>query len=265
VERGQVTVRRSTSAFDELFLFCASKISPDVIARSCPSDPGYKAYVNEWHAIWRDRKVPIKSNFEISETVGLTMWDESRDAEFLWFRCFANSVALKLMCVHRQEVVFDLNYPLICLLTDMIGLRDTIAVKRLQDAVEAAQHECVTAGIDLADGLPWLAHTRLLLAALTGNTDQLGTLATRAIEAENQFRTVAAGGPISHVFLLGLTTFETLHPVWKDSSSSLLAPHRATADISFILNGISKYKPAEGSIRRDLMFGKDDFQVFHSS
>jgi len=250
------------AAFDELFLYCSSKIDPEVIARCCPGDPGYKGYVKEWNRIWRDRIIPRRSNFEISETVGLTMWDEGLDAEMFRFRCFTNAVALKLMCVHLQEPVFDLNYPLIRLLTDTILLSDKNAFMKLRAAVESARRVCSAGAIELADALPWICHAQLLLASFQEGASQLRMLARRVIEEENTFRKEAEGGLISGVFLFGLTVFQTCHPLWLNLSTSLLTPHRTVEEIALILDGLSEYHRDKDTVGGSQVFGEEHLRVF---
>ena len=262
MELNSTMTLRGPSAFDDLFLKCTSQISPEAITRWCPGDPGYKSYVKEWQQIWRSKRVPTESNFEVSETVGLTLWEANSDPEFLRFRCFTNSVALKLMCVHRQEVVFDLNYPLIRLLSDIISLRDHAAMKLFTYAIEVAERECA-AGIEFLHAVPWLAHTRLLAAALNGNTNDLPNLSRHVIDMDKEFRASVGRFSVSGTFLLSLTSFDTLHPIWVSLSKNLLAPHCDIEGVALILDAFSDFQPPKGSIQSDGPSQNEDLRAFH--
>lgn len=231
------------ASLSKLFHYCREHVDADCVARHCPNDPGYKAYVREWQGILQSGTMPSASNFEISETVGLTMWvDEECSADFLRFRCFTNSVALPLMCCAHEEVVFDLNYPLVRLLSDTIVLQDGRLLLLLEPAVESCFELCRQSPRYSAEFVPWCAYALTLVAACRGNSSEVSRWAAQTINLEAGWRH-SEGGDLaaSDLFLFGITSFNSLHPAWFALTELLLPRYRDCEPVALILDALASF------------------------
>lgn len=229
-------------AMNLLFDYCCSRINKELIEKYCPGDPGYKDYVREWSKVLETRTVPSVSNFDISETVSLTDWSEDLEEGFLRFRCFTNSVAVQMMCIHGQEkIVFHLNYPLVRLFADSIQLRDKQLMLNLADAVHEASAACRNGQWHLIEYVPWCHFTELLIAALRDEAT-VEQLAERVVASDAQLRRDEHQYNVVHpAAVLGLTNFDTLHGLWQSLGSQLLTPYMEVGWVGLLLTSLSEY------------------------
>jgi hypothetical protein len=112
-----------------LFEYAVRQVTPADVVQYAPDDPGYSDYVREWTRIVDSREVPSESNFELTETIGLTRWaDAQRETDprrFRWFRALTNSVGGVLLVADLvAEELMPANYVAINLIDDAIALDD---------------------------------------------------------------------------------------------------------------------------------------------
>jgi len=230
-------------SFQDLFGYCCKHVNEQVVAQHCPGDPGYKTYVREWSRILAKGQIPEASNFEISETVGMTMRNDSDYTEdFLRFRCFTNSVALQLITCRRKEVVFDLNYPLVRLLSDTIYLQDKRLLFLLKPAFESSFQLCGADPTWMGEFVPWWAYGLTLLAACRGDEPEMLRWAMQTITSESKLRHSESGQfALSDTFLFGVTGFDSLCAVWIRLTNLLLVSYRNHEPVALILDALSEY------------------------
>jgi hypothetical protein len=204
----------------ELFDYAARFVTADDVSAYAPSDPGYPEYVRTFDAILAAGEPPAHSNFEITETIGLTRWADAnleRDPpRFRRFRTFANAVgvALRVAGVLADDDIAG-NYLAINLIEDAHELRDAELLRLLGPAFDAV-HKTLR---DQSSGeAPFLSLGRLLVAAELGSSDrELSTLAVRvAVEA---FTTRIDGAT---EFLWDCTYFDQLRRHWEWHVARLL-------------------------------------------
>lgn len=246
-----------------LFNYCRQYVDESIISRFCPADPGYKAYVQEWSDILRKGSIPEESNFEVSETVGLTMWADTTSPDFLRFRCFTNSVALPLMCVRHAEVVFDLNYPLARLLSDTVFLQDARLLLLIKSAIEACYECCRQSPRWSSEFVPWCAYALTLVAACRGDEPNLTEWAARTVDLEAELRrSISGDSQISDMFLFGTASYGTLLPVWFALTELLLPAYRYCESVALILDALGSYHVEPSAKRRLLPMRPEHLTVF---
>ena len=67
-----------------LFQYTQSRVTDQDIIDYCPGDPGYLNYVKLWTQIKHSGSIPQKTDFDLSEVIGLTGWatpEEEKDPE----------------------------------------------------------------------------------------------------------------------------------------------------------------------------------------
>jgi len=203
------------SACFELFEYASQHVSPKDISDFCPSDPGYPDYVREFTAILSSRIPPTKSNFDITETIGLTRWADAnhqRDAiRFRWFRTFTNSVGIAI-CSGSEgpNDCMPPNYFGISLLNDALALRDA-QLLRLLSPVFSDLHQRLYESAWFSEEAPFFLLGQLVLAFMGFAPGADIARLTEELIAEATHH----AGYASPDFLWGCTFFDQLHNRWK--------------------------------------------------
>ncbi|QOV89343.1 hypothetical protein [Humisphaera borealis] len=201
------------AACEELFNYATDLVTQDDVAAFAPNDPGYPNYVREWLEIRDSRSIPLRTNFEITETVGLTRWvdaDAGPDSDrFRRFRVFTNAVALGMSVSGRaHDDDFPPNYTLISLMDDAAALQDAALWRLLLPAFEEAYAAWTQQRS--REALFGLLALLLVHAHLGTTNDVLAHLAERLIEMES-----GCPARVPEVFLFGCTCYDQLNDHWK--------------------------------------------------
>jgi hypothetical protein len=189
------------------------------ISRFCPSDPGYGDYVRAFTAILESGTLPERADFDITETVSLTIWgDVERErgllldpVRFRRFRTFTNAVGIAFFIDDIEGVEDNLtpNYLAIRLIEDVHGLQDETLLRMLPGAFTELQQSVTKSGWR-PEEVPFLLLGQLLLAFLgfppTADIPRLiEELKTEA--AQHEARSSGA-------FFWGCTFHDQLHERW---------------------------------------------------
>ena len=118
-------------------------VTAEHVADYAPNDPGYWEYVHCWTALLRPGAVPAERSFELSETIGLTGWDDPASYEqperFRQFRRFTSAVATALIVQGEcPSVVRAANYVLRDLLVDLGDAAHAAAVRTVLPVLREA-------------------------------------------------------------------------------------------------------------------------------
>lgn len=202
------------SACRELFHYALQKVTAQDIADFCPNDPGYASYVREFKKILSSGKPPIKSHFDITETIGLTRWVEAADEidpiRFRRFRIFTTAVGLTTLV--GPEGPSDLNPPnylAIRLIEDAYALHDE-RLLRLLSPVLAEAHQRIIQSRWMSEDAPFFSLGQLVVTFLGhGIPEDVTKLADQVIAEAGEHARHA-----SNEFLWGCTFFNQLRHRW---------------------------------------------------
>ena len=133
------------SASRELFHRASLQVTAKDISDFCPNDPGYADYVREFQRILSSGNLPIRSDFDISETIGLTRWVEAADEidpiRFRRFRIFTTAVGLAVLVGPEGPSESNPpNYLAIRLIEDAYALHDERLLRLLSPVFAEAHH-----------------------------------------------------------------------------------------------------------------------------
>jgi len=211
-----------------LLEFTRSRVSDKHIRDFSPTDPGYDSYVRLWTRIVRSGDIPAKTEFDLSEVIGLTGWARPCDfdfpARFREYRRFTSAVALALIhSGNDSELVRAANYVARDLIVDCDPMdsehlklvRNVFPITR--DVLAATNHE---------EEYPYFTFGALVLAQMSNDYDDAARLAGELIADESAVRNneVLNWGIEDPRFLLGLTNYDQLHSDWKRFAADLSNP-----------------------------------------
>lgn len=185
------------------------------VADFCPDDPGYARYVRVFTRLLSEPSPPLTSNFEISETIGLTRWGdaekETDPIRFRRFRVFTNAIGIAIT-VLGDGPSEDLPpiYLAGSLLDDSFVLGDAELLKLLPPVL-AALHDRILGNEWFSGEVPFMTLGELLLA-LKKSAPKIDTedLATRVISEASKERRWARSE-----FFWGCTNYNQLHDRWR--------------------------------------------------
>jgi hypothetical protein len=205
-----------TPAIRELFEYALRHVTVEDISRFCPSDPGYSDYVRAFNAILESGTLPKEADFDITETVALTIWDKADDwpdpVRLRRFRTLTNAVGIAFLIVDDAWAEQNLrpNYLAIRSIEDAHALQDD-ALLRLLPGAFADLQQSATEILDMPEEVPFLLLGQLLLAfrGFPPSAD-----IPRLIE---ELKTEAARheGNASSAFFWGCTFFDQLQERWQ--------------------------------------------------
>ncbi|WP_050030128.1 hypothetical protein [Verrucomicrobium sp. BvORR034] len=204
-----------TPACYKLFAYAVNEVTPRDVWDFSPNDPGFPGYVREFTAILKSRKLPQDADFDITETIGLTMWGDAETEKdpvrFRRFRVFTNSVGVAL-CAGPAGPPGTMvpNYLVIRLLEDSHALQDA-QLLRLLYPVFADLHARLKHDGWFDKEAPLLLLGQLMLA-LMGYADpnDVPALAAKLVKMGS-----IAEHYVSSDFLWSGTNFDQLHAEWK--------------------------------------------------
>jgi hypothetical protein len=119
-----------TPAIRELFEYALRHVTAKDISDFCPGDPGYGDYVRAFNAILESSTLPKEADFDITETIGLTIWSKADDwpdpVRFRRFRTLTNAVGIALLVEDANGAEQNLrpNYLAIRSIEDAHALQD---------------------------------------------------------------------------------------------------------------------------------------------
>lgn len=198
----------------KLFGYALDFVTPKNVANFCPNDPGYPGYVRVFTAILKTKKLPASTNFEISETIGLTRWanaeEERNPDEFRRFRVFTNAIAVSLHLADEGPDDIPPNYTCACLLDDAYALKDAELI-RLLLAVFIDMHRSIEDESWWSNEVAFITLGQLMIALLGHASDaDTNALCERLLSEEAACKENTSGK-----FLWGCTTFGQLNDRWK--------------------------------------------------
>jgi len=202
----------------------------------CPGDPGYEDYLRAWGSIVETHKVPRKSGFELSETIGLTGWADAEDWDtperFREFRRFTSSVAL--MLIHQgndSEIVRPANYLACDLLRD--ARRSDMTFLTLLREVFSATRSYLSSDRD--PDFPFFRFGELILSDWLGDPKSK-LVAASALLNDEQFARTTLGNDQPD-FLLGLTVYDQFHDQWTEFARDISKPN-SSDDLKLVIDSI---------------------------
>lgn len=201
-----------------LFEYVRSKVSDQDILDFPPNDPGRTDYIRLWTKIWDTGEIPRKSEFDLSEVIGLTGWADSekvRDPKrFRNFRRFTSVVGIALLHYgNPSDEVRPANYLAHDLITDL-DRSDKPCLALLRGAFLTTR-EVLLAGMQESE-YPFFTFGSMILAQIAKDWRSSESYATQLIEDEAAVR---KNGNLNYAvvnghFLLGLTNFDRFHKDW---------------------------------------------------
>jgi hypothetical protein len=205
-----------TPAIRELFEYALRHVTAKDISDFCPGDPGYGDYVRAFNAILELSTLPKEADFDITETIGLTIWSKADDwpdpVRFRRFRTLTNAVGIALLVEDANGAEQNLrpNYLAIRSIEDAHTLQDD-ALLRLLPAAFADLQQSAAETLDQPEEVPFLLLGQLLLAFRgfppTADIPRL----VEAVTTEAARQECRA----STAFFWGCTFFDQLHERWQ--------------------------------------------------
>jgi hypothetical protein len=229
---------------DILFQLTRNRITEQHINDFSPADPGYDSYVNLWTRIFRSGDIPRRSNFDLSEVIGLTGWASQTDFDepnrFRQYRRFTSSVGVALIIFgNDSESVRVANYLARDLIVDSdIDDREHFnAVRNVFPVVRQAllQTNC-------EEEWPFFTLGSLILAQMVGDVAEMRSLASQLIDDEAAVRKNESlnWGIEDSRFLFGLTNYDQLNSDWINLISTLTNPSN-DAKVQFVMDAFADY------------------------
>lgn len=218
------------SSVVSLFQYTQSRVTDQDILDYSPGDPGYPDYVKLWTEIRRSGSIPHKTEFDLSEVIGLTGWakpEEWDDSErFRNYRRFTSAVGVALLHYgNDSESVRVANY----LARDLVIDLDATSKRHLsllRSVVSATREILSTTNLD--EGYPFFTFASMILAQKARDWDASEAAATQLIEDEAAVRQndSLSWSIEDDRFLLGLSVYDQLHKNWISFASALENPNR---------------------------------------
>ena len=201
-------------AIRELFAHAARHVTVNDVADFCPSDPGYADYVRTFGQILSNGTPPDFHNFDITETINLTVWSdparEKDEVRFRRFRSFTNAVGIALLMGADRCECMTPNYLAIRLIEDAHALQDEPLLCLLPSVFTEA-HDHIASDDWVAPETPFLSLGRLIVTCLGhGPQGNIPLLADQVIAEADQH-----AGHASNEFFWGCSHFNQLQDRWR--------------------------------------------------
>ena len=204
-----------THAYYKLFAHAVSEVTARDVWDYCPNDPGFPGYVREFTGMLKSRKLPQDADFNITETIALTLWGDAPKEKdlvrFRRFRVYTNSVGVALLAGPKgASLTTAANYFAIRLIEDAYAVQDAHLLQLLDPVLSDLYTRLKDDGW-WRDEAPFLLLGQLILALL-GYADP-GKIPQPAAQL---VKTGTVGNDdVSSAFLWSGTSFDQLHPEWK--------------------------------------------------
>ena len=184
------------------------------------------------------------SDFDITETIGLTRWVEAERAKdptrFRRFRIFVNSVGV---CISTgpegPSELMPPNYFGISLLDDAMALQDA-ALLRLLSPVFVDFHQRLVETGDCVEEAPFLLLGQVILAFLgfAPGSDP-AALCEQLIAEESRYTGRASPG-----FLWGCTSYNSLHHRWRHFAETSFPQNAGSESIALVRDALFSPPPS---------------------
>lgn len=217
-----------------LFELTRKRITRKHIEDYSPADPGYPDYVKLWRRIHKTGDVPQKSEFDLSEVIGLTGWatpdgwypsDEADHSErFKAYRRFTSAVAVVLLMYgNDSESVRIPNYLARDLLVDT-SLEDREHFDAVRGVLPVVRQILLETNYE--EEYPFYSMGSLLMAYFAEDYSELPSLAKQVIEDDDVVRKkpLLKRGVWDSRLLFGLTNHGQLNKDWMMLISKLTNP-----------------------------------------
>jgi len=218
------------SSVISLFQYTQSRVTDQDIIDFSPGDPGYPDYVNLWTQIRRSGSIPLQTEFDLSEVIGLTGWakpeQRNEPERFRNYRRFTSAVGVALLHQgNSSESVRVANY----LARDLVVDLDPMSERHLSllRAVSISTRDVLSTS-NLDEGFPFYTFTSMILAQRACDWSASESAATQLIEDESAVR---ANESLNWMirddrFLLGLSVYDQLHSDWIFLAEGLKNPNQ---------------------------------------
>lgn len=229
----------------EFFELTRSKVTEQDIVDYSPGDPGYPDYVRLWKHIHQSGEVPRKTEFDLSEVIGLTGWvnpNNQKDPErFRNYRRFTSAVGLLLLHFgNPSEQVRPANYLARDLIVDLEQTNaKTILLMRKLFSITRAQ--LILAGDE--NQYPFFTFGEMILAQVVKDYKVADSAASQLIEDEAIVRQSDSMRYLvqNDNFLLGLTNYDQLHQDWLKFAYELVNPNKHE-DTQLVIDALERIK-----------------------
>ena len=225
-----------------LFEYTRERVTEKHIVDFSPGDPGYDSYVRLWTQLYRTGEIPIESEFDLREVIGLTGWDNPHNFDeplrFRAYRRFTSAVAVVL--IHFGNDSFKVraaNYLARDLIVDCdLNEPEHLALVRsvflpTRDVLAARAHE---------DEYPFFTLGALILAQMSHDYEEAAKLATKLIADESAVRYNEFDEPPEDPrFLFGLTNYDQLREDWNRLLAGLTNPTGST-DLQLVMDALGE-------------------------
>jgi hypothetical protein len=211
-----------------LLQFTRSRVSTKHIAEFSPRDPGYEEYLRLWTRILRTGEVPMQTEFDLSEVIGLTGWADPDDfahpERFREYRRFTSTVAIALVHAGNDcESVRGANYLARDLIVDCDPC-DSEHLLRVRNVFPPTRD--ILAATNQEPEFPFFTFGALILAQMANDHEEAVRHAAKLVDEEAAVRTNESLVLFcdDSRFLLGLTNYNQLHADWIRIASGLSNP-----------------------------------------
>lgn len=205
----------SNASCRQLYQFARNLVTLRDVHDFCPDDPGFTAYVREFTRLLSTSEPPLTSNFEISETIGLTHWKDAKlepePERFRRFRVFTNATGLAITLLgHGPREDLTPSYLAASLLDDAYALDDS-KLLQLLPSVFSALYDCLVQHEYFSGETPFILLGQLLLLINEqGGGIEAEHLASRIIREASDFK-----GKARNEFFWGCSHFDQFNERWQ--------------------------------------------------
>lgn len=228
-----------------LFQYTRSRVTERDIFEFSPSDPGYPDYVTLWTKIWCSGVIPERTEFDLSEVIGLTGWskpDEEKDPErFRCYRRFTTSVGIALLhSGNASEIVRPSNYLARDLIIDLDQNSQT-HFTLIREVASVTREVLLADGFE--DGYPFFTFAAMILAQTALDWPCAEAAASQLILDEGAVRASGSQGwwIWDDRFLLGLTAYDRHHTDWVAFAKELSNPN-SHEDTQLVIDALKSVK-----------------------
>ena len=229
---------------DTLFQLTRRLITERHIRDFSPADPGYESYVQLWTRILRTGEIPEKSEFDLSEVIGLTGWasptDFNQPSQFREYRRFTSAVGVALITFgNESESVRVANYLARDLIVDS-HVNDREHFDAVRNVFPLVRETLLQTNYE--EEYPFFTLGSLILAHMAGDIDEMQTLASQLIDDDASVRNneSLSWSVQDSRFLFGLTNYNQLKADWVTLASSLKNPSN-DPNIQMVMDTFAEY------------------------
>lgn len=202
----------------EHFEYTCSKVTKRDIVDFSPGDPGYGNYVQLWTRILESRVIPTRTEFDLSEVIGLTGWvdayKEHDPSRFRFYRRFTSAVGIALLHYGNcSDCVRPPNYIARDLLVDLDPF-EPLYLEMLKRVFRSTREVLKKAGNE--EEYPYFTLGLMILEQIDGNFDGAEKMAIQLIKDDHTVRNDerVALYACSPTVVLGLSNYDQVQQDW---------------------------------------------------